>query len=209
MRHTMPSAPLLPRLTRGLAAAAAVALAAASGCAHAPRADHLAGPGPARFFPLAVGNQWTWEDQSPQLPAGRRGALRTVRILERTADGFYRDDERGELKAGADCVRDRVRQLLCGPLVVGTSWKSVLSVSSTEKYEIAAVGESVVTPAGTFDGCVRVRAVNHAAPGTDLVNEITYAPGVGPVRIETFAVMNGAIQQQLRAVLRAYRVEGK
>ncbi len=185
-------------------------LAALAACAHA-HAGPAAAMGPraqAASFPLAVGNEWTWEDQSPQLPADRRGATRTVRITERTADGFYRDSERGELKAGLDCVRDRVRQLLCGPLAVGTSWKSVLSVSSTEKYEITAVGEAVSTPAGEFRGCVRVRAVNHAGPGTDLVNEITYAPGVGPVRIETFVVKDGAAAPQLRALLKGYRIEG-
>jgi hypothetical protein len=196
-----------------LACAAALLLTLA-GCAHggAPGAAGgrtTSGPDPAGYFPLAVGNEWTWEDQSPQLPAERRGELRTVRILERSADGFFRDNERGELKAGPDCVRDRVRQLLCAPLTPGTSWKSVVSVSSTERYEIAAVDETVVAPAGTFKGCVRVRSVNHAAAGTDLVAEITYAPGVGPVRIETFVVRNGAVQQQLRAVLRAFRAEGK
>lgn len=198
MRPTM-------RLALVLSLAGAAALAA---CAHAPAAAGAADRAPGRYFPLAVGNEWTWEDQSPQLPPGRRGALRTVRILERTADGFYRDNERGELRAGPDCVRDRVRQLLCAPLVPGTSWKSVLSVSSTEKYEIAAVDETVETPAGTFRGCVRVRGINRAAPGAELVNEITYAPGVGPVRIETFLVKDGAAAPQLRALLRGYRVEG-
>ncbi len=182
------------------------ALAALSACAHAPAGGAAAGP--SRFFPLAVGNEWTWEDQSPQLPPERRGALRTVRILERTADGFFRDDERGELRIEAGCVRGRVRQLLCAPIAVGTSWKSVLSVSSTERYEITAVDEVVVAPAGTFRGCVRVRAVNHAGPGTDLVNEITYAPGIGPVRIETFVVKDGAAAPQLRALLRSHRIEG-
>jgi len=201
MRPTMRNAPLL------LALAVATAIAG-SGCAHAPSSPTAAAPGPATYFPLAVGNEWTWEDQSPQLPPERRGALRTVRIVERTADGFFRDTERGELKAGLDCVRDRVRQLLCAPLAAGTTWKSVLSVSSTEKYEIAAVGERVTTPAGTFSGCVRVRAINRAAVGAELVNEITYAPGVGPVRIETFVVKDGAAAPQLRALLRSYRVGG-
>lgn len=189
--------------------ALALSLLALAACTHAPAAPAAAAAAtPARYFPLAVGNEWTWEDQSPQLPPERRGALRTVRITERTADGFYRDTERGELRAGPDCVRDRVRQLLCAPLQAGTTWKSVVSVSSTEKYEIAAVGEQVTTPAGTFTGCVRVRAVNRAATGTELVNEITYAPGVGPVRIETFVVKDGAAAPQLRALLRSYRIEG-
>lgn len=195
----------MPATMRHALLAALAALAALTACAHAPPG---AAAGPARFFPLAVGNEWTWEDQSPQLPPERRGALRTVRILERTADGFFRDSERGELRAEAACVRDRVRQLLCAPIAVGTSWKSVLSVSSTERYEITAVDEVVVAPAGTFRGCVRVRAVNRAGPGTDLVNEITYAPGIGPVRIETFVVKDGAAAPQLRALLRSHRIEG-
>jgi hypothetical protein len=205
MRPTMRSALALSLLVR--AAAVSVAVAAAA-CAHAPAGGAGTGSAPARYFPLAVGNEWTWEDQSPQLPPARRGALRTVRITERTADGFFRDSERGELRAEADCLRDRVRQLLCVPLEVGRSWKSVVSVSSTETYEIAAVGERVTTPAGTFSGCVRVRAVNRAGAGAELVNEITYAPGVGPVRIETFVVKDGAAAPQLRALLRGYRVEG-
>ena len=39
--------------------------------------------------------------------------------------------------------------------------------------------------------------------------EITYAPGVGPARIETFAVVDGKVTPQVRAVLQAYRVGGR
>jgi hypothetical protein len=67
------------------------------------------------------------------------------------------------------------------------------------------VDERVVTPAGAFDGCVRVRARTRAEAGTELINEISYAPGVGPVRIEVIAVGNGKAVQQFRAVLRAHR----
>jgi hypothetical protein len=189
--------------------ALALALLSAA-CAHAPAPGAgPAGPaGVADLFPLAVGNEWTWEDRSPALPAGA-APERTVRIVERTADGFFRDSERGELKVAGGCLQDRLRQLLCGPLVAGTTWRSVVSASSTEQYEIAAAGETVEVPAGTFAGCVRVRALNRAGPGADLVNEITYAPGVGPVRIETFAVRAGQVAPQLRAVLKRYRLEGR
>ncbi len=191
--------------------AAAALLGACAGPSAGPRAaaGGPGGPQVADFFPLAVGNEWTWEEQSPALPAGQRAAPRTVRILERTADGFFRDSQRGELKVSGRCLQDRLRQLLCAPLATGTSWASVVSVSSTERYEIAAVGETVVTPAGTFTGCVRVRGLNRAAPGTDLVNEISYAPGVGPVRIETYAVAGGQAAPQFRALLRSYKVEGR
>jgi len=192
------------------------ALLLATSCAHAGPGPGPATAAPARavsafeLFPLAVGNEWTWEDQSPQRQAGRPAApARTVRILERTADGFFKDNERGELKVSGECLRDRVRQLLCRPLAVGTSWKSVVAVGATEKYEIVGVGERVEVPAGRFEGCVRVRSVTAAGPAADLVAEISYAPGVGPVRIETFAVAAGKASPQLRAVLKAYRLEGK
>jgi hypothetical protein len=176
-------------------------LAALAGCAHSPRT--AVGTRPADYYPLAVGAEWTWEDQSPQLPAGQP-VLRTVRILSQTADGYFRDSARGELRVGA-CVEDRARSLLCGPIAAGTRWSSVLSPASTESYEIVAVGERVVTPAGSFDGCVRVRANTRAAADTELINEISYAPGVGPVRIEVLTVGNGKAVPQFRAVLRAYR----
>ncbi|HEX9400051.1 MAG TPA: hypothetical protein VF912_08080 [Anaeromyxobacter sp.] len=190
--------------TRTLLPLAALAVACAGAPARSARA-----PEPATFFPLAIGNEWIYRDESPALPAAQRGARRTVRILERTKDGYFRDSERGELRADPDCLHDRSRRLLCGPLIRGTTWTSVVSVSSTERYEIAAVGETVETPAGKFDGCVRVRAHNRAAPGTDHVLEITYAPGVGPVRIETFAVVGAAARPQVRALLEKYRVGGK
>ncbi|WP_248356570.1 hypothetical protein [Anaeromyxobacter oryzae] len=191
-------------------------LALAAACAHGPSAATpaatragAAGPAPADYFPLAVGHAWTYVDESPALPPGSRGETRTVRILERTADGYFRDNERGELRADRDCVHDRLRRLLCAPLEKGAAWSSVVSVSSTERFEIAGVGETVATPAGTFDGCVRVRAHNRASAETDHVLEITYAPGVGPVRIETFAVVKGEVTPQVRAVLKAYQVGGR
>jgi hypothetical protein len=53
----------------------------------APKPATVAG-GPADYWPLAIGNEWIYVDRSPALPENRRGELRTVRILERTADGF-------------------------------------------------------------------------------------------------------------------------
>ena len=199
---------------------ALVALALVLACAHAPTAsapeDRSAAPaaqrtskGAGELFPLAVGNEWVYADQSPSLPAASQGSRRTVRILERTADGFFRDNERGELRVEGDCVRDRVRRILCQPFSVGQSWTSVVSLSSTERYEIVGIDEAVVTPAGRFDKCVRVRAHNRATPSTDHVLEITYAPRVGPVRIETYVVVNGHVTPQVKALLQSYRVDGK
>jgi hypothetical protein len=154
-----------------------------------------------------VGNQWTYLDRSPALPPGARPPRRTVRILSRTADGFYRDSERGELRADPDCLRDRSRRLLCAPVEPGRAWVSVTGVSDTERYEVVATGERVETPAGTFSGCVRVRAHMRAGAQAENVLELTYAPGVGPVRIETFAIVDGKAQLQIRAELESYSLQ--
>ena len=181
----------------------------AAACASAPPAPPR-GSAPADYFPLAVGNEWVYQDLSPQLdPAARTARQRTVRILSRDADGYFLDSEKGALRADPDCLHDRLRRLLCKPFAPGHAWTSVVSVGSTERYEIVAVGERVRTAAGTFDGCIRVRAHNRAGPEADNLLEITYAPGVGPVRLETFAVVRGTASQQVKAELLSYRLKSR
>lgn len=197
------------RLLLPLAALASLAGA----CAGPQRPGAAAGAAPAAalapadFYPLAVGNAWTYRDESPGL--AQAGSVRTVRIVSQTKDGYFKDTDRGELRADADCVHDRSRRLLCGPIVAGKTWTSVVSVSSTEKYEIAGVGEKLETPAGTFDGCVRVRAHTKASPTAEMVLEITYAPGIGPARIQTFVLVGGEAIPQFRAVLEKYELQGR
>lgn len=184
-------------------------LAVVLGCARAPAAPSpaglAAGGAPADYFPLAAGNAWTYLDRSPQQAAGVR---RTVRIVERDRDGYFVDDQRGALRADADCLHDRTRRLLCRPFAAGAAWSSVVGPSTTERYEIAGVGERVAVPAGTFDGCVRVRSRLRGA-GVEQVAELTYAPGVGLVRLETFAVVNGVAHPQVRGELESYRLSGR
>jgi hypothetical protein len=174
-------------------------------CARAPAAkERTASAAPADYFPLAVGNTWTFLDRSPQRAEPTR---RTVRILQRDRDGYYVDDQRGELRADPDCLHDRARRLLCRPIAPGAAWISVVSVSATERYQIVRVDETVSVPAGTFRGCVRVRSQLRAA-GVEQVAELVYAPGVGPVLLETFAVVNGVVTPQVRGELESYRLVG-
>ncbi len=181
----------------------------AAACASTPSAPPRTSA-PADYFPLAVGNEWVYQDLSPQLdPAMRSSRHRTVRILSRDADGYFLDNEKGALRADPDCLHDRLRRLLCKPFATGHTWTSVVSVGSTERYEIVAVGERVRTPAGTFDGCIRVRGHNRAGPEADNLLEITYAPGVGPVRLETFAVVKGTATQQVKAELLSFRLKSR
>jgi len=196
----------MPRVAK---TSALLLAALAASCSHAPpaRPGGPGGPSPADLFPLAVGNSWTYVDRSPALAQGGRPPQRTVRILSRSADGFYRDSDRGELRIDGDCLRDRSRRLLCAPVEAGRSWVSVTGVSATERYEVVATGERVQTPAGTFSGCVRVRAHVRAGREAENVLELTYAPGVGPVRIETFAVVGGKATTQVSAELQSYSLQ--
>ncbi len=178
----------------------ALAIAA---CARAPVAPPRASEAsPADYFPLAVGNSWTFVDHSPQRAEPTR---HTVRIVGRDPAGYFVDDQRGALRADGDCLHDRSRRLLCRPLEVGRAWSSIVSASATEHYRIVAVGETVAVPAGTFHRCVRVRSQVRAG-GVEQIAELTYAPGVGLVRLETFAVVHGVAEPQVRGVLEAYHV---
>jgi hypothetical protein len=128
-----------------------------------------------------------------------------VRIVARDADGYFVDDAKGALRADPDCLHDRSRRLLCAPVRAGTSWMSVVGPSVTERYEIAATDETVTVPAGTFRGCVRVRSRIRAGR-VDAVAELTFAPNVGPVRLETFAVAGETVVPQVRGELESYSV---
>lgn len=198
---------------RAVSRPAAILLAASLlACAHAPGppgpAARVLAPAadPTAYFPLAVGNEWTWVDHSPRSGAGEPGH-RTVRIVSRDADGFYVDTERGALRWSRGCIQDRSRSLLCAPFEAGRSWTSVVSETSTERYQIAATGLTTTVLAGTFEGCLLVRARNRAGAGVEILLETTYAPGVGPVRIETFALIGDRKVPQVRADLASYRME--
>ncbi|HTP26817.1 MAG TPA: hypothetical protein VMK12_14335 [Anaeromyxobacteraceae bacterium] len=179
-----------------------LAFLACARIAPTPRADANAAA-PAEYFPLAVGNTWVFLDRSTQ-----KEAHHTVRIVRRDEDGYFVDDQHGALRADADCLHDRRRNLLCRPIAKGTTWSSVVSPSATERYEIAGVNETVTVPAGTFHGCVRVRSQLHAG-GVEQVAELTYAPSVGPVRVETFVVVDAVPKRQITGELESYRIGGR
>lgn len=189
----------------------AVAASSLASCASAPTRPPAPAPAPAPapqrpadFFPLEVGNSWTYLDRSAQHPGTSH---HTVRIVRRDADGYFVDDQRGALRTDADCLHDRLRRLLCAPIEAGATWSSVVSPTVTERYRIVAVGETVTVPAGTFRGCVRVRS-SARVEGVDQAAELTYAPAVGLVRLETFAVTGGNPAPQVRGELESYRVVG-
>ena len=195
MNWTLPASLALAAALLACAGAPATPSAAASSAQAAPGA-------PADYFPLAVGNAWTYLDRSSP---GSTPVRRSVRVVERDGEGYFVDDQRGALRADHDCLHDRTRRLLCQPLRRGHVWSSVVSAAAVERYEIAGVGETVAVPAGTFHGCLRVRSQLRSG-GVEQVAELTYAPGVGLVRLETFAVVEGVARPQVRGELESYRV---
>ncbi len=140
--------------------------------------------------------------------------------------GIYRVASKNALDPAPKSDVDR-RYVLRLPIAVGTQWQAstlpyVLARTNevpqalrhfvkpiTMVYRIDALGEQVEVPAGRFGGCVRVRARNRADAATDHILEITYAPGVGPVRLETVVVVSGKSTPQVKALLQRYKVQGR
>ena len=157
----------------------------ASACAKNVEARKAPAFTAAEFYPLAIGNSWTYESNF----LGQKKEL-TVAITGQ-ADGFFIDTAGGKLTADAYGVRDQLRYLLRDPVEANRTWTNVVSVSSIENYEIVAANQACDAPAGKWDNCVVVESRNRVEEGTTLVNEMTFAPGVGIVRLSTVLESNG------------------
>ncbi|MGC4114433.1 MAG: hypothetical protein QM765_07440 [Myxococcales bacterium] len=129
------------------------------------------------YHPLAVGAAWTYAGK-----VGGQAVEKTITITGKK-DGYFADDAGGLLRVDAEGLRDEKRYLLRNPLEKGKSWTSIVSVSSTEHYEIVDLGFTINTPAGQFNDCVLVRGTNRIDANKSLRNEWTFAPKVGMVRI--------------------------
>lgn len=139
-------------------------------------------PDSVRYFPLAVGNTWTYEATY----LGERSTRRVEVVAFR--DGNYVDGDGRTLRVDREGVRDQVRYLLHEPLSVGATWTSVVAPGSSEHYRIVSVHAPCEAPAGKFPDCVEVESRTLAdpkTPGRLLVNRVTFAAGVGIVRVRT------------------------
>lgn len=156
----------------------------------------------AAYYPLAVGNRWTYRVN------GRSDKTVNVEIL-REEGGYFQDNQGGQLAVDDFGVRDRKRYLLRGPLSEGSQWTNVVSVSSTERYRILQAGVPCHSPAGDFERCVRVEARNRVDGDTTLVNALTFAEGVGLVRIDVSAEnTSGERVPQTWLELASYKLQG-
>lgn len=181
----------------------ALAVVAAVGCVKRLDAGTPGGGGGADaaiYYPLAVGNRWTY-----QVKLLGEASEQTVRI-EREVGGVFFDNQGGQLSVDAFGITDRKRYLLREPVEAGGEWTNVVSVSSTERYRILEVGPPCVVPAGRFERCVRVESRNRLDAKTTLVNEITFAPRVGIVRIQVVAETGGQRIPQTELLLKSYEL---
>jgi len=131
------------------------------------------------YYPLAVGTGWKYQVQL-------LGEKRTIDVaIIKQEGGFFTDSMGAKLSADAYGVRDEKRYLLRNPIREGTTWTNVVSVSSVEHYKIVSAGAACEAPAGRWNDCVTVESRNRVATDKELVNEMTFAPNVGIVRLST------------------------
>jgi hypothetical protein len=172
--------------TRSLARCALLAFL--GGCAGArPAPPPKAAPSltAAGLLPLAVGNRWTYR-------AEFLGAIQTLSVsIVNQQPGGFRDSRGQNYFVDPKGVRDDQRYLLKDPIALGQTWSSVVSMRSTEHYEVVAAGISVVVPAGQFEGCARIEGRNPQSPTQVLIAEQTYCLGVGLVQVQTFEETDG------------------
>lgn len=176
-------------------------LVVGAGCATTRgQSDASSGPAVAQYLPLKVGNTWTYQRSF----LGEQGEEQ-VEIV-RTDGDFFVDNRGNALKVDAFGVRDPKRYLLRAPLSSGNAWTVVVSSSSMERYQILDVGFTCEVPAGRFDECVRVEAKSRIDQEKTLINEITFAPGVGMVRFDFFLEKRGDRVPQGQMLLTGYSV---
>lgn len=180
-------------------------LLALSGCVTSPTVEQrpeIAGVPSKDYYPLAVGNSWRYQIQL----LGEKTEME-VKILKEE-NGVFEDSTGNQLFTDAFGVRDQKRYLLRDPVEVGTEWSNVVSVSSVERYKIVSANVSCDSPAGHFEGCVVVESTNRVGEGKALVNELTFAPKVGLIRVSTLLLDDGKKLPQSTLELTKYQVQG-
>ncbi|HLT29714.1 MAG TPA: hypothetical protein VK013_06710 [Myxococcaceae bacterium] len=174
---------------RALAGAGAALLLSLTGCASTPRVDPAATVEAAddahltphsHYYPLEVGNRWSYRI------VGSSGGLQTVELVGRQQDAFV-DQQGGQLTVDEEGIHDGARYLLKAPVRSGTRWSNVISATATEHYRIISALAPCEVPAGRFDDCAVVEARQRVDDGVTLSNTMTFARGVGLVRVQVTA----------------------
>jgi hypothetical protein len=156
-----------------------------SGCKTTTEPD---GP---RFFPLAVGNTWTYAPQNPMY-----GQSFEWRVTERRGDTVSLARPAGASHPGPVTLLDRTEavdlRLTTEGFVafyrftLGASWvhRDPWECDDASTFTVVAEPDAVVTPAGTFTDCIRIERRTTASCTDAGTTMEWWAPGVGLVRWE-------------------------
>jgi hypothetical protein len=170
------------------------------GCAHRAGTAKPGASPVAEYYPLAVGNTWSYEGTMLGGPAKFDIAI------ESEDQGKFTDTQKNVLRVDNYGIRDEKRYLLRTPLEVGTKWNNVVSISSYEQYQIIEAGQDCTAPAGSFKDCVVVESRNKDEGERLLIATLTFAPKVGVIRIETVLEESGKRIPQSKIELTKYQV---
>lgn len=167
-------------------ACAALAALSITGCSAATQAqrgevaEDLSNLTPAsHYYPLGVGSRWSYSVTDRSEPV----AIELVALQE----GFHVDQSGQKLASDEMGIHDGRRYLLQNPVRTGTKWHNVVSATATEHYRIVSAKAPCEVPAGSFDDCARVESRQRVDDHVTLVNTMTFARGVGLVRVQVEA----------------------
>jgi hypothetical protein len=175
------SKPLLRAGARVLAVASALAvLLGGCGPKQAPQAADGDRLDPARLYPLAVGNVWSFNvrvtgEELPTLHVQRVVAVQGG-VVE--LEAWSGERERYEVSEAGVYRPAYGAWLLRAPVGVGAEWPS----AGGRTARVTSVTERWEGAAGAFEGCVRVE---EAGGDARLAMVTLYCPGVGPVYVES------------------------
>jgi hypothetical protein len=132
----------------------------------------------AKYMPLALGNKWTYS-------VNYFGSKGKIDIEIKATDGEWFVDNKGQkLKIDKRGVRDESRYLLMFPLQK-ESWVSIIDLKTKELRKTVGVDETVVVPAGKFEGAIKVHT-SVELPDSKILHSFHYfVADVGIVKIET------------------------
>lgn len=151
---------------------------------------------PGAYYPLRLDNAWSYNAYDF---ATGESVLVVNRVQARDGNRAIFATEPSPL--AYEDVGDAIvtfpsrKPILKTPVAKGTSWP--LEGGGTAR--IVEVEGAVDTPAGHYDACV---SVEESAPDRRIVT--TFAPGVGPVKLEIFAREGDKEIPVMRALLRSF-----
>lgn len=167
----------------------------------------------AKWFPIAVGTRWTYRlsdgliEEREVLASGEDGQGGWLVVMRVAAQGHVPYETRAWIRDGALCLGHPTAPpgeiLLNGAVAPGETWRWNRD-AYTYRREVEPSTGPVETPAGVFEEVRVIHAVNTLEAGDDdrswsAEHRITFAAGIGVVRIDGDAPGIGRVLTEFRA----------